>query len=106
MPRTRADRAETAVRRRRGPATARAARRSAADERSRPLYDAIVIGGGHNGLVNGAYLAKAGLKTLILSVAISWVAPRSPRSSGRASGSRRSRTRSACSGPTSSTTSS
>ena len=29
-------------------------------------YDAIVIGGGHNGLTNGAYLAKAGLKTLIL----------------------------------------
>ncbi len=29
-------------------------------------YDAIVIGGGHNGLVNGAYLAKGGLKTLIL----------------------------------------
>jgi phytoene dehydrogenase-like protein len=29
-------------------------------------YDAIVIGGGHNGLVNGAYLAKAGLRTLIL----------------------------------------
>ncbi|HJS71240.1 MAG TPA: NAD(P)-binding protein, partial [Acidimicrobiia bacterium] len=29
-------------------------------------YDAIVIGGGHNGLVNGSYLAKAGLKTLIL----------------------------------------
>jgi phytoene dehydrogenase-like protein len=29
-------------------------------------YDAVVIGGGHNGLVNGAYLAKAGLKTLIL----------------------------------------
>src|SRR5262249_26974471 len=29
-------------------------------------YDAIVIGAGHNGLVNGAYLAKAGLKTLIL----------------------------------------
>ncbi|HSH01399.1 MAG TPA: NAD(P)/FAD-dependent oxidoreductase [Anaerolineae bacterium] len=29
-------------------------------------YDAIVIGGGHNGLVNGAYLAKRGLKTLIL----------------------------------------
>ena len=27
-------------------------------------YDAIVIGGGHNGLVNGAYLAKAGLRTL------------------------------------------
>ncbi len=29
-------------------------------------YDAIVVGGGHNGLVNGAYLAKAGLDTLIL----------------------------------------
>ncbi len=29
-------------------------------------YDAIVIGGGHNGLVNGAYLAKSGLGTLIL----------------------------------------
>ena len=29
-------------------------------------YDAIVIGAGHNGMVNGAYLAKAGLKVLIL----------------------------------------
>ena len=29
-------------------------------------YDAIVIGGGHNGLVNAAYLAKSGLRTLIL----------------------------------------
>ncbi|HLK96114.1 MAG TPA: NAD(P)/FAD-dependent oxidoreductase [Nocardioidaceae bacterium] len=29
-------------------------------------YDAIVVGGGHNGLINGAYLAKAGLKTLII----------------------------------------
>ena len=29
-------------------------------------YDAIVIGGGHNGLVAGAYLAKAGARTLIL----------------------------------------
>jgi phytoene dehydrogenase-like protein len=29
-------------------------------------YDAIVVGGGHNGLVNGAYLARAGLKTLII----------------------------------------
>lgn len=29
-------------------------------------YDAIVVGGGHNGLVNGAYLSKAGLDTLIL----------------------------------------
>src|SRR4051794_7936395 len=29
-------------------------------------HDAIEIGGGHSGLVNGAYLAKAGLRTLIL----------------------------------------
>jgi phytoene dehydrogenase-like protein len=29
-------------------------------------YDAIVVGGGHNGLTNAAYLAKAGLNTLVL----------------------------------------
>ena len=29
-------------------------------------WDAIVVGGGHNGLTTGAYLAKSGLRTLIL----------------------------------------
>src|SRR5687768_6309347 len=29
-------------------------------------YDAIIIGGGHNGLTCGAYLAKAGKKVLVL----------------------------------------
>src|SRR6266550_6017718 len=29
-------------------------------------YDIIIIGGGHNGLVAACYLAKAGLKTLVL----------------------------------------
>ncbi len=29
-------------------------------------YDAIVVGGGHNGLVAAAYLAKGGLRTLLL----------------------------------------
>ena len=31
-----------------------------------PKYDVIVIGGGHNGLTNAAYLAKAGKKVLVL----------------------------------------
>ncbi len=31
-----------------------------------PVWDAVIIGGGHNGLVCGSYLARAGLKTLVL----------------------------------------
>ena len=30
------------------------------------MYDIIIIGGGHNGLIAACYLAKAGLKTLVL----------------------------------------
>ena len=29
-------------------------------------YDAIIVGGGHNGLVTAAYLAKAGKKVLVV----------------------------------------
>ena len=31
-----------------------------------PQYDTIIIGGGHNGLVTAAYLARAGRKVLVL----------------------------------------
>ena len=29
-------------------------------------YDAVIVGGGHNGLVCAAYLGRASLKTLVL----------------------------------------
>jgi phytoene dehydrogenase-like protein len=33
---------------------------------ARERYDAVVVGAGHNGLVTAAYLAKSGLRTLVL----------------------------------------
>ena len=49
------------------PKASKAARgRGAGDASADHAYDAIVIGGGHNGLTNAAYLAKAGLRTLVL----------------------------------------
>src|SRR5215207_10418444 len=35
-------------------------------QKNRMTYDAIIIGAGHNGLVAACYLAKSGLKTLVL----------------------------------------
>ena len=45
---------------------AAAARRGGISKSLMPKYDAIIVGGGHNGLVAAAYLARGGRKVLVL----------------------------------------
>ena len=35
-------------------------------------YDAVIVGGGHNGLVAAAYLSKSGLKYVVLDLIVSY----------------------------------
>ena len=61
---------------------ARAARTSGASGASGPSdYDAIIVGGGHNGLVAAAYLARSGARTLVLEARPKTGGAATPRSS-------------------------
>ena len=64
---------------------ARASRAAKAPGASGPAdYDAIIVGGGHNGLVAAAYLARSGARTLVLEARSPRpAAPRPPRLPGR-----------------------
>ena len=46
-------------------------------------YDAVIVGGGHNGLTAAAYLARAGRTVLLLERADHWAARRSRRGRSR-----------------------
>ena len=59
-------RAPSPARRRDGPSACRSSTPSASEPEMAQTWDAIIIGGGHNGLVTAAYLARAGRKVLVL----------------------------------------
>ena len=69
-------------------------------------YDAIVVGAGHNGLTNAAYLARAGSRSSCSSATRRSAAPRSAASCTRAGSTRTAPTSAACCGRRSSATSS